>query len=117
MTHLPLPLLEERRKAGLSPKGGPLPQEQFEKLVGRIDPSGMSGTERKQELHAILGASWDHPGDTRLWRRMYDLIGKDVPLAHLHIASDYVHRIQNDPSTVLQGCDIYDELMALAKVR
>lgn len=117
ITHLPLHLLEERRKAGLSPKGGPLPEERFEKLVGKTAAAEMTGGERKQELHDILGASWDHPGDARLWRRMYDLIGKDVPLAHLHIAADYVHRIEKDPSTILQGCDIYDELMNLAKNR
>jgi hypothetical protein len=115
MTFLPLNELERRRNAGLSPKCGAVPDERFRQIVGSSDPERMLSSERKKELHNILSAVWDHPGDTRLWRRAFELLGTPVPLSHLHIAADYVHRSETQPDAAFERNDIYDGLMKSAE--
>jgi hypothetical protein len=114
MTYLPLQELERRRSLGLSPKCGPVPEDKFRQIVGTSHPQQMLSTERKKELHVILRAAWDHPGDTRLWQRAFELLGQSVPVAHLHVAADYVHRCENQTAAPFERNDIYDSLMKMA---
>jgi hypothetical protein len=117
MTYISITELEERRRKGLSPKCGPVPPDQYDQIVGKEVPGQMTPQDRCKELQGILSTAWDHPGDTRLWRRVYELIGKVIAPAEIHRASDYVHRIEQDPLKILERCDSYEEMMQMAAQR
>ena len=84
MTYLPHDELERRRELGLSPKGGPLPDDLAADVLRDEPREGLFPEERAQQLQNLFRAFDEYPNDFRLLRRMSELLGRQVAPAEAH---------------------------------
>lgn len=88
MTFIPLSVLQSRREQGLSPMGGPAPQEAVLKALQ------VPADAKIDRLDTLLALQWNHPGDDGLMSHILAVVGDKHSRAEILTAAQYVRSLQ-----------------------
>lgn len=90
MTYVSLAVLEEMRKEGLAPAGGPASPEELDAALPRLDTELLSPSERTESLTRMLRLAWDHPKDVQLSSGIAELAGHRVAPSTISLAASHL---------------------------